>query len=346
MAKKYDDIGGVWRTIGGRRVFIKTGQSLSSAMKESGKFKASDVKREEYHKAKAEHEVMESQKKVLENKNPDMSDKLHEKYNEAKKKNKELEMLYDEPDAWKYEGDVSKLKGKHISKEYSKNYDYEKNMPEGAKFSKMLEENNVKTFADEITEEDKKNLKKLEEIIKKDKETGNVVNRMKVIDDQERYDRLYDRYKEDGMSENKIKDLLGERPKTGLERTNKIETISKQEYDNKTIKQLNNEMLGDKYKGKGLTPSLVYSNHRRIDIANNGNGEKIAIIWKDGKIERKTILPKNVKGDKTKDYFDKYLKDLDNSSNQINNSLRRKAYQKYLKEHPASKLSYEEFLKK
>lgn len=34
-----DDIGGVWRTIGGRRVFIKTGQSLSSAMKASGKFK-------------------------------------------------------------------------------------------------------------------------------------------------------------------------------------------------------------------------------------------------------------------------------------------------------------------
>lgn len=29
---------GVWRTIGGRRVFIKEGQSLSDAMKESGKF--------------------------------------------------------------------------------------------------------------------------------------------------------------------------------------------------------------------------------------------------------------------------------------------------------------------
>lgn len=30
---------GVWRTIGGRRVFIKDGQSLDDAMKESGKFK-------------------------------------------------------------------------------------------------------------------------------------------------------------------------------------------------------------------------------------------------------------------------------------------------------------------
>lgn len=34
-----DDIGGVWRTIGGRRVFIKDGQSLDDAMKASGKFK-------------------------------------------------------------------------------------------------------------------------------------------------------------------------------------------------------------------------------------------------------------------------------------------------------------------
>lgn len=32
---------GVWRTIAGRRVFIKEGQSLSSAMRESGKFKGS-----------------------------------------------------------------------------------------------------------------------------------------------------------------------------------------------------------------------------------------------------------------------------------------------------------------
>lgn len=36
---KYNKGDGVWRTIGGRRVFIKNGQDLASAMKESGKFK-------------------------------------------------------------------------------------------------------------------------------------------------------------------------------------------------------------------------------------------------------------------------------------------------------------------
>lgn len=50
MAKKYDDIGGVWRTIGGRRVFIKDGQDLASAMKESGKFKKSQIKNAEIDK--------------------------------------------------------------------------------------------------------------------------------------------------------------------------------------------------------------------------------------------------------------------------------------------------------
>lgn len=33
-----NDLGGVWRTIGGRRVFIKDGQDLATAMRESGKF--------------------------------------------------------------------------------------------------------------------------------------------------------------------------------------------------------------------------------------------------------------------------------------------------------------------
>lgn len=39
MAK--NDIGGVWRTVGGRRIFIKDGEDLETAMKKSGKFKKS-----------------------------------------------------------------------------------------------------------------------------------------------------------------------------------------------------------------------------------------------------------------------------------------------------------------
>lgn len=39
------ELDGVWRTIGGRRVFIKTGQSLSDAMKESGKFPTQNIRK-------------------------------------------------------------------------------------------------------------------------------------------------------------------------------------------------------------------------------------------------------------------------------------------------------------
>ena len=39
--QKYSSEDGVWRTIGGRRVFIRNGQNLSEAMRESGKFKNS-----------------------------------------------------------------------------------------------------------------------------------------------------------------------------------------------------------------------------------------------------------------------------------------------------------------
>ena len=55
---KYNETDGVWRTIGGRRVFIKTGQSISDAMKESGKFnKATKVKVEGYsHKIDSDYE--------------------------------------------------------------------------------------------------------------------------------------------------------------------------------------------------------------------------------------------------------------------------------------------------
>ena len=34
-----NDLGGVWRTVGGRRIFIKDGEDLETAMRNSGKFK-------------------------------------------------------------------------------------------------------------------------------------------------------------------------------------------------------------------------------------------------------------------------------------------------------------------
>ena len=48
--------GGVWRTIGGQHIFIKDGESLSSAMKRSGKFKPKKMT-----KAKEENEKFDEE---------------------------------------------------------------------------------------------------------------------------------------------------------------------------------------------------------------------------------------------------------------------------------------------
>ena len=62
---KYDESDGVWRTIGGRKVFIKNGQDLASAMIESGKFKKGGM-RAAYRKAKEEDEESKKQAKEQE----------------------------------------------------------------------------------------------------------------------------------------------------------------------------------------------------------------------------------------------------------------------------------------
>lgn len=60
--EKYNSEDGVWRTIGGRRVFIRTGQSLSSAMRESGKFER--LKKDKEHFIKMDRDLRRMQKQA------------------------------------------------------------------------------------------------------------------------------------------------------------------------------------------------------------------------------------------------------------------------------------------
>lgn len=88
MAKEYDENEGVWRTIAGRKVFIKTGQSLSSAMKESGKF---DSVRNKNAQRKADKKAFTNNKKsdiidntmsISERKSEDVSKQVKDKIKE------------------------------------------------------------------------------------------------------------------------------------------------------------------------------------------------------------------------------------------------------------------------
>lgn len=80
-----EDIGGVWRTIGGRRVFIKDGQDLESAMKESGKFKKKNQKEENFTK-KEKNDIIESTQSYSKMKSEDVAKKVKESINELEDK--------------------------------------------------------------------------------------------------------------------------------------------------------------------------------------------------------------------------------------------------------------------
>lgn len=82
-----DDIGGVWRTIGGRRIFIKDGQNLATAMKESGKFNNDNKKIKQQYKTKQEvnKKIKELNKKIYSREQFD-----EEEYNKLKKEVEEL----------------------------------------------------------------------------------------------------------------------------------------------------------------------------------------------------------------------------------------------------------------
>ena len=109
------DIGGVWRTVGGRRIFIKDGEDLQTAMKKSGKFgKKKEKKSVDYMKEYLEKEG------------------------------------YNKKDADDVAKIIDNMGKKDAYEEYKKNYNYDKEKPEGAKFNDMLERHNVRTFADDV----------------------------------------------------------------------------------------------------------------------------------------------------------------------------------------------------
>jgi hypothetical protein len=66
-----NDLGGVWRTVGGRRIFIKDGEDLATAMKNSGKF----GKKEE-EKEMTNEEIKKEQLEIIKKENP-MTDDYH-----------------------------------------------------------------------------------------------------------------------------------------------------------------------------------------------------------------------------------------------------------------------------
>lgn len=99
--KDYDKEDGVWRTIGGRKVFIRNGQSLSDAMKESGKFSRVQKNQELYKKV----------------------DEENKKIDELLDKNKKKEMPKEEDEKKELARELAReIYGKNISDEKADKY--------------------------------------------------------------------------------------------------------------------------------------------------------------------------------------------------------------------------------
>lgn len=127
-----DDVGGVWVTVGGRHIFIKGGQSLSEAMKESGKFKGkekSKTKEEMVEDIKKKDELYQkrmAEKKTKEGKN-EYKNKVEEKEKVIEKqKSNELKPFKKEDideDKVKSRGGLSKEEAKQATREASRIYE-------------------------------------------------------------------------------------------------------------------------------------------------------------------------------------------------------------------------------
>lgn len=74
------DLGGVWRTVGGRRIFIKDGEDLATAMKNSGKFGSKKEEIKEIKEYKEEKDFKNENENLL---YENQIDKLNDTANEA-----------------------------------------------------------------------------------------------------------------------------------------------------------------------------------------------------------------------------------------------------------------------
>lgn len=159
MAKNYkdfDDSDGVWRTIGGRRVFIKNGQSLSEAMKESGKFSRVAKNQELYKKVEEENKKDKERENKFElsEKQKEVSDRLNEKAKQHAQDDIK-EYLGGNKGDWDEDGDFIR----DLANEYNLELDEAKKMFNDAKrndFEKSLEgkkENERLEIAKDIVKE-------------------------------------------------------------------------------------------------------------------------------------------------------------------------------------------------
>lgn len=110
----YSKIDGVWRTVGGRRIFIKTGQTLKEAMIESGKFKTGKNKtKEKFEKLQKKIDELKDKEYSLELEKRKAMKESHQYYEKRKRVLKDKykdEQAIEEYDL-KHKEELDRIKG-------------------------------------------------------------------------------------------------------------------------------------------------------------------------------------------------------------------------------------------
>jgi len=375
---------GVWRTIGGRRVFIREGQSLSDAMKKSGKFKSAkkknntfmeqaklvdkrdkgEITEKDYFDETAKlygQDPNEARKEVLKRLEELGVEKPEYLTKEGQKEHFAGEELYDDnPNRFgdklkQYNEKMAKEQNesaKRVEERYKKEQkSIEGNKSPGQKTADLIKESGVKTFADEIKEQNKyEGTKRWGFGYAND-------DNVPVYDGKIDYSGDFTHANLSNLTDNELREALNKQSELYKEASNR------QVGDRRTYNGKKDEIFKKtdtlRYENgmKKINEEMEKRDLPRYNIYNKDNGQIMVSSPTKEMAERQLkemyetdkSLQKSYNWEKTPKYeiregkVDDNLNERKENNNQITNTLRRKAYQKYLKEHPASKISFEDF---
>lgn len=157
MSKKFDNDDGVWRTIGGRRVFIRNGQDLASAMKESGKFKTAkkseDKKDHTFNMSEEDKEKYEKVGKKIDDLTKEIEQQKNQKENQYGYSKEEWDKFQKTPmtdyerENFHNENDLKKYQDikKDTLEYYTEDFGWEGKKPEEAFIEQMEAVKDYKT---------------------------------------------------------------------------------------------------------------------------------------------------------------------------------------------------------
>lgn len=330
-----NDIGGVWRTIGGRRIFIKDGQDLASAMKESGKFNSTSQS-----KAKKEDGVLEEFKK---------SDGNTESFKQALNKISEME-YNNEIDPDKYKEYISKIQKEYADKKKGEKTNIksdDKNLlsqieqeTDSYAYKELLDEYNAGKLTSADLEDTLKNLKRFngdtDDLMTAEQLKGKNREEQKEINKQ--YLKEQNKLAQEKNDANFAKEWY--------EGTKKTENMAKENLERAKRNGASVEDLSNRTR---QVHELELETQKAQEHANKMS--KAVSDYENGAIDREEMLKRfGGNEERMKETFEKmgYTAPTKENIDKANANARmnaniRNAYQEYKKKHPGSKINFSKF---